>query len=229
MPGQHSTRGPHTLWRLRSLCLAGPEPLWEYPGFFRPTRTGQEKNKKKQNRGHLSLSVQPLRRAPTSAQVSPPRQQRQQQVTARRFPGRVQLPSSLHGVGAGCCCLPTLNFSWVRRGHRCRDSELASERLVSLLGAVPTGGLGAPSHGPAEGGAAGGGAAGRGWAGVAETLPRPLQALCAFEPEPEVPRSQTACTSQGWTQRCNPVKAAFHRFSSLPRSKFTKAPGGLRS
>lgn len=47
MPGQHSTRGPHTLWRLRSLCLAGPEPLWEYPGFFRPTRTGQEKNKKK--------------------------------------------------------------------------------------------------------------------------------------------------------------------------------------
>lgn len=42
--------------------------------------------------------MQPLRRAPTSAQVGPPSQQRQQQVTARRFPSRVQLPSSLHGA-----------------------------------------------------------------------------------------------------------------------------------
>lgn len=42
---------------------------------------------------------------------------------------------------------------------------------MSLLGAVPTGGLWAPSLGPAEGGAAGGGAAGRGWAGGRRDAP----------------------------------------------------------
>lgn len=76
------------------------------------------------------------------------------------------------GSGAPCRCPPTLSFPWVRRGHCCRDSELASERLVPLLGAVPTGGLWAPSLGPVEGGAAGGGAAGRGWAGGRRDAPK---------------------------------------------------------
>lgn len=42
------------------------------------------------------LGGRPLAGAPTSAQVGPPRQQRQQQVAARRLPGRAQLRARLH-------------------------------------------------------------------------------------------------------------------------------------
>lgn len=77
--------GPHTHSRPRSLA-----PAASVAGLRR-------------KRGPLSLhGVRPPGRsrsagAPTSAQVFSPRQQRQQQVAARRLPARDQLPARLHG------------------------------------------------------------------------------------------------------------------------------------
>lgn len=82
---------------------------------------------------------------------------------------------------------------------------------MSLLGAVPTGGLGAPSHGPAEGGAAGGGAAGRGWAGVSESL-RGHWRLGAQKPLGlHFPRMETELLpSQGFPQMPVPAPKQVH-------------------
>lgn len=173
----------------------------KYPGLCWPPRRGQKKPRTSGSvQCSLSVGHPPRRRsalrANNASKRSPPADSRDGSSS----------PRASMGPGAWCCRPPTLNFPWVRRGHRCRDSELASERLVSLLGAVPTGGLWAPSLRPAEGGAAGGGAAGRGWAGVAETLPRPLDATGnSVRPSArtEVPRSRPTCTSRGRRQLGN--------------------------
>lgn len=101
---------------------------------------------------------------------------------------------------------------------------------MSLLGAVPTGGLWAPSLRPAEGGAAGGGDAGRGWAGGRREAPGATGGhwrLCAFQLEPRcleavwlaLPEDgDSAVTTQGFLQMLTPAP-----------SKIAKAPGKPRS
>lgn len=106
--------------------------------------------------------VQPLGRAPTSAQVLAPRQQRQQQVAARGLPARAQLPARLHGSRRRYS--PAPNFPGAQRGHGLSGPGPASERLRALLGAEPTGRPGTRSLGP-RGGRSGRGAGPRGGAG----------------------------------------------------------------
>lgn len=157
-----------------------------------------------------ACSVQPPRRAPTSAQVSPSRQQRQQQVSARGFPGRVQLPASFHG--AGCLVLPPsdpeLPLGPARPPLQRLRAGVGATRVAAgrcahgrTLGAKP------PARGGRSGGGRGRGAGlGRGSQSRSRGHWRPLEATggsVRFSAGTEVPRSRTACTSRGRRQRGN--------------------------
>lgn len=147
-------------------------------------------------RGPLGLSGEappyPARaldpRAPTSAQVLPPRQQRQQQVATRRLPAGAQLPARLHGPAARCRRNPgpaRPRPQWPRADVR------AAPRAAGRCARGPPGG---PSLGRGEGGAPGGGAAGRGGAGSVETGRR----LCCvpLRRDPRCPDA-TECRPEG--------------------------------
>lgn len=153
-----------------------------------------------------ACSVQPLHRAPTSAQVSPSRQQRQQQVSARGFPGRVQLPASFHG--ARCLVLPPsdpeLPLGLARPPLQRLRAGVGATRVAAgrcahgrPLGAKPQ------ARGGRSGGGRGRGAGlGRGSQRSSRGHWRPLETV-RLSAGTEVPRSRLACTSRGRRQRGN--------------------------